>query len=101
MKITRGAEDGLRRCHAFLADRNPLAAKKAADEIRKHLALLLVVPDIGKPHPLYPEFRELTIKFGRSGYVALYVHVPAEDMVYVLAFKHQKEAGYIDPDGDD
>ena len=40
------------------------------------------------------ELRELVIAFGDSGYVALYRHEPADDAVYVLAFRHQKEAGY-------
>lgn len=41
-----------------------------------------------------PEPRELVIIFGNFGYVALYRHEPAADAVYVLAFRHQKEAGY-------
>jgi hypothetical protein len=41
-----------------------------------------------------PELRELVIAFGDSGYVALYRHEPTADAVYVLAFRHQKEAGY-------
>lgn len=41
-----------------------------------------------------PELRELVIAFGDSGYVALYRHEPAVDAVYILAFRHQKEAGY-------
>jgi len=41
-----------------------------------------------------PELRELVIAFGDSGYVALYRHEAADDVVYVLAFRHQKEAGY-------
>ncbi|TLZ39596.1 MAG: hypothetical protein E6K23_12530 [Gammaproteobacteria bacterium] len=38
--------------------------------------------------------RELIIAFGDSGYVALYRHDPAAETVYVLAFRHQKEAGH-------
>src|SRR5271168_3589619 len=38
--------------------------------------------------------RELVIGFGDSGYVALYRHDSTADVVYVLAFRHQKEAGY-------
>ena len=46
------------------------------------------------PLPEMPELRELMIPFGDSGYVALYRHEPSDDAVYVLAFRHQKEAGY-------
>ncbi|MCE4282545.1 hypothetical protein LYZ84_22265 [Xanthomonas hortorum pv. pelargonii] len=41
-----------------------------------------------------PELRELVIAFGYSRYVALYRHESTADAVYVLAFRHQKEAGY-------
>lgn len=32
--------------------------------------------------------------FGDSGYVALYSHAEDRDAVYILASRHQKEAGY-------
>ncbi|MGP4132183.1 hypothetical protein OJE16_21590 [Pantoea tagorei] len=32
--------------------------------------------------------------FGDSGYVALYRYEQHEDRIYILAFRHQKEAGY-------
>ena len=41
-----------------------------------------------------PELRELLIDFGDSGYAALYRYDPTKDAVYVLAFRHQKEAGH-------
>ena len=56
--------------------------------------MLEASPDIGRPFPETPELRELVIDFGDSGYVVLYRHEPAADAVYVLAFRHQKEAGY-------
>ena len=53
------------------------------------------MPGIGRPFSEQPDLlRELSIPFGASGYVALYRHEPADDAVYVLAFRHQKEAGY-------
>jgi hypothetical protein len=51
-------------------------------------------PAIGRPLPDSPELRELIIPFGDTGYVALYRHEQADDTVYVLAFRHQREAGY-------
>nr|WP_269147108.1 hypothetical protein [Sphingomonas melonis] len=36
----------------------------------------------------------MVIGFGSSGYVALYRHDLADDAVYVLALRHQREAGY-------
>ena len=55
---------------------------------------LETAPGIGRPLPEQPELRELVIGFGESGYVALYRYVPHADAVYVLAFRHQREAGY-------
>jgi len=49
---------------------------------------------MGKPFEGLPEIRELIIPFGDSGYVALYDYEAASDSVIVLAFRHQKEAGY-------
>ena len=49
--------------------------------------------DIGRPLEDLPDFRELVIAFGESGYVALYRHELEADTVYILAFRHQKEAG--------
>lgn len=49
---------------------------------------------MGRPFLELPVLRELVIRFGDSGYVALYRHEPADDAVYVLAVRHQKEAGY-------
>lgn len=51
-------------------------------------------PEVGRPFPDLPELRELIIEFGDSGYVALYRYERADDTAYVLAFRHQKEAGY-------
>lgn len=95
IKITAGAARGLERCRRFLAEKNPLAARRAADTIKYHLNLLTSHPDIGRPFEEQPELRELLIPFGAAGYVALYRYVPNEDSVFVLAFRHQKEAGII------
>ena len=58
-----------------------------------HLSLLESAPEIGRPAG-DPPLRELVIPFGDSGYVALYHHEPADDAVFVLAFRRQKEAGF-------
>lgn len=92
--VTEGAAQGLELCRQFLATKNPLAVKRAGQTIERQFALLGTTPDIGRPLPELPALRELIINFGDSGYVALYRHEPAEDAVYVLAFRHQKEAGY-------
>ena len=92
--VTEGAADGLERCRRFLAVKTPDAARRAGQAIERQFLLLETAPDIGRPFPEMPELREMVIAFGDSGYVALYRHEPADDAVYVLAFRHQKEAGY-------
>jgi plasmid stabilization system protein ParE len=89
--ITAGAVIGLERCRQFLASKNRLAAARAAKVIAASFKQLESHPEIGRPDNDSPELRELIIEFGASGYVALYRYVPSEDVVYVLAFKHQKE----------
>ncbi len=56
--------------------------------------LLEGAPAVGRPLPEQPELRELVIEFGDSGYVALYRYEQEVDTVYLLAFRHQKEAGH-------
>lgn len=85
---------GLARCRRFLSGKVPEAAKRAGHTIARHFLLLEKTPDLGRPLLEIPELRELVIPFGDSGYVALYRHEPANNAVYVLAFRHQKEAGY-------
>jgi len=92
--VTEAAGLGLERCRWFLAARNRQAARRAGQAIARQFVLLETHPDIGRPFLELPELRELVIGFGDSGYVALYRHEPAADAVYVLAFRHQKEAGY-------
>ena len=92
--ITAGAVEGLERCRRFLATKAPEAAKRAGQAIQRQLLLLETNPDIGRPLPDLPELRELVIAFGDSGCVALYRHQATEDAVVILAFRHQKEAGY-------
>lgn len=92
--VAEGAVRGLERCRQFLATKNPLAAKRASQAISRQFQLLESEPDIGRPLPDLPELRELIIPFGDSGYVALYRHEQDADAVYILAFRHQKQAGY-------
>jgi plasmid stabilization system protein ParE len=97
--VTEGAARGLEVCRNFLAEKNPAAARRAAarraaEAILKQFDLLASYPAMGRPLDDHPELRELIIPFGDTGYVALYRHEPDDDAVYILAFRHQKEAGY-------
>ena len=91
--ITEGAARGLERCRLFLTEKSPQATVRAGQTIECQLALLETEPEVGRPFDDLPEFRELIIPFGDSGYVALYHHEVSSGSVYILAFRHQKEAG--------
>ena len=92
--VTENAAQGLERCRLFLAEKNPQAARRAAQAIGRQFMLLETNPGIGRPLADHPALRELIIGFGDTGYIALYRHDVELDAVYVLAFRHQKEAGY-------
>lgn len=92
--ITSGALVGLEHCRKFLQTKNALASRKAAKIISDSLKQLELHPEIGRPYEDIPELRELVIEFGSSGYIALYRYVPVEQLIYILAFRHQKETNY-------
>jgi plasmid stabilization system protein ParE len=92
--ITEEAIQGLERCRLFLVKKNPHATIRAVQAIKSSFALLKTEPTIGRPLDDMPELRELIIPFGESGYVALYHYEIETNSVYILAFRHQKEAGY-------
>ena len=92
--VTEGAAKGMERCRSFLAEKNPNAASKAAQAISYHLSILKTEPEIGRSIAEIPNLRESIIPFGNSGYAALYLYDERSGSVYVLAFRHQKEAGY-------
>ena len=84
----------MQRCRAFLVPKAPQAAQRAAQASERQGLLLQTSPNLGRPIPELPELRELVIPFGESGYLALYRYDTADDAVYVLARRQQREAGY-------
>jgi len=73
--------------------KSPDASRRAADTMLKTIQLLKRQPQMGRPtEDMDPEYRELPIRFGSSGYVAIY-HI-RDNQVTILGIRHQKEAGY-------
>jgi plasmid stabilization system protein ParE len=68
------------------------AARAAIELIFDALDVLECHPMIGRPAE--EGFRELVISRGKTGYVALYDYLRAEDVVLVLALRHQRDAGF-------
>jgi toxin ParE1/3/4 len=67
-------------------------AQQRIGDIVQALEVLATSPLIGRP--VKGGKRELVIGRASRGYVALYRYVPAIDIVFVLAFRSQREAGY-------
>lgn len=82
----------LERLAVFLHERDPSAARAAIETIIEAVAILERHPLIGRP--VEEGLRELVISYGRTGHIALYRHVIPDDVVLVLAIRHQREAGY-------
>ena len=64
----------------------------AVDAVREAVEALANHPLIGRI--IEGELRELVISYGRTGYVALYRFLPAENQIRVLAIRHQRELDY-------
>lgn len=92
--VTPAAVLGLNRCRRFLHSVDQDASTRASKVIRQHFLLLETKPEAGRLFPLNPALRELIIPFGKTGYTALYRYEAIEDVIYILAFRHQREAGY-------
>jgi plasmid stabilization system protein ParE len=89
------AVSNLARLHQFLDEKNPEAAQRALRTIRDRLTMLSRFPRLGSVDPEQPDVRELFIPFGAAGYVARYG--VAGETVIILAVRHTREAGYLEP----
>jgi len=62
---------------------------EAAQLLKKSALLLAATPDIGKPVPDLPDYRDLTIRFGAAGYVMRYKIY--QDDVYIVHLRRYRE----------
>ena len=92
VQITVRALADLERLFDFLAEHNPKLARERMLSVRRALELLADHPLLGRKAE--DGRRELILSRGRFGYVAKYRWVPAEDVILILAVRHQLEAGY-------
>ncbi len=88
------ALDDLERIFEFLAEQDEALAREDLSRIREAILILEHHPVIGRFARPSSTLRELVISRGRSGYIALYEYSPGEDLVRVVAVRHQREAGY-------
>lgn len=89
---SRQAFSDLERLAEFLTKEAPAAAIAAIDVISDGIEILTRHPLVGRP--CEEGLREFLISYGKSGYAALYWYEEQQDVVLVLAIRHQREAGY-------
>ena len=89
--VSRAAAADLERLHAFLADKNPGAARQAAAALIAAVESLDAFPERGRPTGVR-DIRELIVPFGRSAYVMRYAHSAATEEVVILRIWHGREA---------
>lgn len=86
----------LERLTDFLIESDAAAAAKTVMLIEEAVGVLERHPLIGRP--VESGLEELVISRGSTGYVALYSVETADDVVLILAIRHQREAGYLSQD---
>lgn len=84
----------LQRLRDFILPHNMEAAQRAVRLIRTAVTPIASNPRIGKPVEDLPDFHDLVIPFGASGYVIRY-RIQG-DTVFIVAVKHCKEVGFTD-----
>lgn len=92
VQITERAFADLERLFDFIAAEDPHRARLQVLSVHKALELLGEHPLLGRKAE--NGRRELVLSRGRYGYIAKYRWIPADDVVLVLAIRHQLEAGY-------
>lgn len=84
----------LERIFEFNFARDAATAADHTEKVRSAVLLLGEHPEIGRPLGAGSSLRELVISYGKSGYIALYEHSPAEKLIRIGAVRRQREAGY-------
>ena len=82
----------LQRLRDFILPHNQEASQRAFKVIRAAVAPLETNPRIGKPVEDLPDYHDLIIPFGASGYVLRY-RIQG-DTIFIIAVKHGKEAEF-------
>lgn len=92
VEITDRALADLERLFDFIANDDLRRAGERLLSVRKAIELLSDHPLLGRGAE--DGRRELVLSRGRHGYIAKYRWLPADDVVLILAVRHQLEAGY-------
>ena len=90
---TRALRD-LERLLDFVAEADPRRALAQLSSVRAAFEVLADHPLLGRLAE--DGRRELVLSRGQYGYIAKDRWLPAEDVVLILAVRHQREAGYTE-----
>lgn len=95
--VAQSAKDDLERLYAFATDIDPDMAKHALETIKSAFQILTRHPHtcrkVQSVDLSNSALRELVIKFGNSGYLALF-EIVDEEFALVLAVRHQREGEF-------
>lgn len=94
IEVTARALRDLERLFDFIAAENPVGAREQLLSVRRALELLADHPLIGRAAE--DGRRELVLSQGRYGYIAKYRWLPSDEVLLILAVRHQREAGYLE-----
>jgi plasmid stabilization system protein ParE len=92
--IAESAKDDLERLHAFATDTDPDMAERALKTITSAFQILTRHPHtcrkVQSADLSSTALRELVIRFGNTGYLALF-EIVEEEIALVLALRHQRQ----------
>ena len=94
VEVTDHALHDIERLFEFLAVEDPVRARVQLLSVRRAFELLADHPLLGRAAE--DGRRELILSRGHFGYLAKYRWLPADEVVLILAVRHQREAGYTD-----
>lgn len=90
---TQRITEDFQRLQGFLNETALHKTTEAMQAIFDKIDMLLTLPKIGRavPNDTLPNLRQLTIKWGKYGYVALYSYDETEDLIVMETIRHARE----------
>jgi plasmid stabilization system protein ParE len=89
--VSAPAAVDIERLGAFLADKNPDAARRAVAILTRAIDSLTTHPERGRPAGA-GGMRELVVPFGQSAYIVRYAYDANRDEVVIIRIWHGREA---------
>jgi len=80
------------RLRAFIQEKNPQAAPRAASRIKEAAQILKENPEAGRPVEEVLPFRDMIIPFGNGNYILRYREESGR--VVIVRVRHSKEVGF-------